>query len=267
MASFEVSQNVITSDEDSNEMVETNEIVVESETEEVYAGKRKFIRGQKDKYTMEEKIELAKLVQQYKEEYENDKSKKQHQGYVARAVREFYTDLKNAKHDDPRLSKAMKMASRAVKRKCDDPAGLETTSSKKSFRATGGGRKVTYPEVRIRLFEWFIDIRGSLKGRLPRLLFKSQATIFYDEWLSQQDQPVPESERPVFSNNWISGWMREHRVSLRKPNKRYQIKYDDRVERIQEYILNIWRVRKYFWDNFNVEIPIVNGDQMPLHRN
>ena len=180
MASFEVSQNVITSDEDSNEMVETNEIVVESETEEVYAGKRKFIRAQKDKYTMEEKIELAKLVQQYKEEYENDKSKKQHQGYVARAVREFYADLKNAKHDDPRLSKAMKMASRAVKRKCDDPAGLETTSSKKSFRATGGGRKVTYPEVRVRLFEWFIDIRGSLKGRLPRFASESSTRISRD---------------------------------------------------------------------------------------
>ena len=27
------------------------------------------------------------------------------------------------------------------------------------------------------------------------------------------------------------------------------------------------RIRKYFLDNFNIDPPIINGDQMPLHRN
>ena len=31
--------------------------------------------------------------------------------------------------------------------------------------------------------------------------------------------------------------------------------------------MNIWRIRKYFRDTYAVEVPIVNGDQMPLHRN
>ena len=34
-----------------------------------------------------------------------------------------------------------------------------------------------------------------------------------------------------------------------------------------EYIKNIWLVRKYFRDTFNVDIPIINDDQIPLHRN
>ena len=61
--------------------------------------------------------------------------------------------------------------------------------------------------------------------------------------------------------------MQDYNVSLRKPNKRYQIKQEDRKERIYEYIKNVWTVRKNFIDNFSVDPLIINGDQMPLHRN
>ena len=45
--------------------------------------------------------------------------------------------------------------------------------------------------------------------------------------------------------------MQEYYVSLRKPNKRFQIKQADREERIFEYLLrNIWTLRKFFIDNF-----------------
>ena len=61
--------------------------------------------------------------------------------------------------------------------------------------------------------------------------------------------------------------MQEYNVSIRKPNKRSQIKEADCEERIFEYLKNIWTVRKFFIDNFGVDPPIINGDQMPLHRN
>ena len=61
--------------------------------------------------------------------------------------------------------------------------------------------------------------------------------------------------------------MREYNISLKHPNKRYQIKQEDRKERVFEYIKNVWTVRKFFIDNFSVDPPIINGDQMPLHRN
>ena len=61
--------------------------------------------------------------------------------------------------------------------------------------------------------------------------------------------------------------MSEHVVSLRHPNKRFQIMQADREERIFEYLKNIWTVRKYFIENFGVDPPVLNGDQMPLHRN
>ena len=78
---------------------------------------------------------------------------------------------------------------------------------------------------------------------------------------------MPEEKKIVFSNQWICGWMQEYNVSLCKPNKRFQIKQADREERIFKHLKNIWTVRKLFIDNFGIDPPIINGDQMSLHRN
>ena len=56
-------------------------------------------------------------------------------------------------------------------------------------------------------------------------------------------------------------------MSLRKPNKRYALKQEDRILRIEEYLKNVLRVRQYYKITYDVEIPIINADQMPLHRN
>ena len=61
--------------------------------------------------------------------------------------------------------------------------------------------------------------------------------------------------------------MCEYGVSLRHSNKRFQIKQTDREERIFEYLKNIWTVRKFFIDNFEIDPPVIKGNQMPLHRN
>ena len=61
--------------------------------------------------------------------------------------------------------------------------------------------------------------------------------------------------------------MKEYSVSLRKPNKHYALKKEDRVVRLQDYSKYIWMVRKYFLDTYGIDPPIINGDQMPLHRN
>ena len=98
-------------------------------------------------------------------------------------------------------------------------------------------------------------------------MFKTQCQVFYDKWLAQQPEEIPVEKRIVFSNRWIKNWMREYGVSLRHPNKRFQIKQADREERVFEYLKNIWTVRKFFLDNFGVDPPVINGDQMPLHRN
>ena len=120
-----------------------------------------FTRGVKEKYSDDEKYRLGKLVLKYKEEQDAAKpySILKRQGHVARACREFYRDLKHVKHDDPLLGKATRMANRAAKRLLDDPAELEISTTKKKYRAAGGGRKVIFPEVRVQAYEGYINVR------------------------------------------------------------------------------------------------------------
>ena len=60
--------------------------------------------------------------------------------------------------------------------------------------------------------------------------------------------------------------MTEYNVSLRKPNKRFAIKKEDRIERLLDYYKNLLIVRKYLVEKSGgVEPVIINGDQMPLH--
>ena len=120
-------------------------------------------------------------------------------------------------------------------------------------------------EVRQALFTWFVDVREPLKGRLPRTMFKLKANELHDEWL--RENPTPESERLKFGNQWIKMWGKEYGISLRKPNKRYSIKKKDLIERLQDYLKNVWSIWRYFIEKYGVDLPIINGDQMPLHRN
>ena len=90
--------------------------------------------------------------------------------------------------------------------------------------------------------------------------FVAKANEFYNTWLSQQDDEVPEEKRLKFSKQWIKGWMKEYGVSLRKPNKRFAISRAERKIRITELLKNVWRVRYWFRSKFGRKIPIINGD-------
>ena len=79
---------------------------------------------------------------------------------------------------------------------------MESTYSKSKYRK-GRGRKVTIPNDREALFEWFVDVRGTLKARLPRKMFKTRCKILYDQWSAQQPGEKPDDKKIVFSNRWI----------------------------------------------------------------
>ena len=243
---------------------------------------RAFVRG-KVKYFLSEKKQLGELISNHKEKYNKDlkelegKTKygykrkqlvpmKPKQGFTAADVREFYTDLSKVKHDNPNLVKELKFAKRCFEKYLsNDFEGGEPP--KKRFRGSGAGRKCKAPEVREAMFEWFTNVRGVLKGSLPKKMFGTKYQQVCSEWLKQQPEPIPEEEQMKFSKHWIQDWMKEYNISLREPNKRFAIKNEDRIIRIKYYLQNIWTVRKYFLDTYGVDPPITNGDRILLHRN
>ena len=75
---------------------------------------------------------------------------------------------------------------------------MEPTCSKSKYRKEGGGRKVTIPNVREALFEWFVDVRGTLKARRPWKMFNAQCKILYDQWLEQKPSEIPDDNKNSF---------------------------------------------------------------------
>ena len=102
--------------------------------------------------------------------------------------------------------KALKFAKRCYEKYLvNDFEGEEPP--KKRFRESGAGRKCKAPEVREAMFEWFINVRGVLKGRLPKKMFRTKCQQVYSKWLKQQPESIPE-EKLKFSNHWIQDWMK-----------------------------------------------------------
>ena len=53
----------------------------------------------------------------------------------------------------------------------------------------------------------------------------------------------------------------------KKPNKRYKVLQEVGKRRIVQVLKNVWRVRCYFLQKFDMEPLILGSDQLPLHRN
>ena len=170
-------------------------------------------------------------------------------GYLACAVREYYSDMATVRNGDPRFTRAVKLALRCYKDTAKERDGLENEKTKKKFRKPGGGRKTRVTNIRDSLFEWFVDVRTSLKAWLPKKMFLLKCKELYTTWLGQQSDVVQaehEKRYVMFSKMWLKGWMRDYKVSLRHPNKRFNIKQGDRVERIEEYLKNVWMVKVFY---------------------
>ena len=76
-------------------------------------------------------------------------------GYISKAVREFYPDLRDVKSTEKKFVSAVKLAERAYKASLE-PIELTEEESKHRFRARGAGRKTNALPVREALFQWFI---------------------------------------------------------------------------------------------------------------
>ena len=101
------------------------------------------------------------------------------------------------------------------------------------FRVAGAGAPLKALEVRYALFEYFVDIRNSLKGRLPRKLFLAKARLLHEAWKqSMVDQGKEVGKTMNFTRRWLQGWCKQFNVSMKHPNKRFKLNADERRTRI-----------------------------------
>ena len=131
----------------------------------------------------------------------------------------------------------------------------------------GAGPKKRALEVRYALFDYFVDIRSSLKGRLPQLILLSKAKQLYKEYWELKRHAGEESEELKIRWQWLQKWCREYRISLKYPNKQFSIPQAERKKRLIQFLKNVWTARYWWKAKYKTDPPILSADQMPLHRN
>ena len=121
----------------------------------------------KRRYNLREKYELGKLIAKFKDEFEkgcqtkgklvpelNKRQKtKPKDGFISKAIRHTYHDLKDLPSEDKVFRRALALGRRSYElyQKSD---GMEPP--KKRYKVEGGGKKAKAECVRMRLFSWFI---------------------------------------------------------------------------------------------------------------
>ena len=139
---------------------------------------------------------------------------------------------------------------------------------KKRFRESGAGKIAKALNVRKTVFEWFINVRETLKWTLV-FQWKCSGKSTWGCVLSGLINSLNPLQR---DRDWSSanigfktGW-KSTMLVWETLIDNFVIKKKNWVERIQDYLKNIWMVRKYFLDTYGVYPPIINGDQLSLHR-
>ena len=85
---------------------------------------------------------------------------------------------------------------------------IEGNASSDTFRIVGD-KSIN---VRIELFQYFTDIRSSLKAILSKKIFLTKEQSLYEEYCKFQRDQGLEPPKIYFSNRWLKGWGQEYHI-------------------------------------------------------
>ncbi len=129
------------------------------------------------------------------------------------------------------------------------------------------GRPQKAPLVRSLLFEWFSVLRNSVCTRIPKKLVTMKASTLVEDYIKECLQRGVKPDPPMINSHWMRGWMRQHRVSLRRPNRKYKVPLPVLEERLVIFWLNLARLRRFIQLMKGYDPSMTNLDQSPYHKN
>ena len=106
-----------------------------------------------------------------------------HKGFIQPTVREIFTDLREERCDTVDFKSATKFVSRCLEKLDRGKFDAEENRRSGKCRALGAVKPKHAVKVRQALFSFFIDVRTSLKGHLPRYILISKVKHIYNETL------------------------------------------------------------------------------------
>jgi len=123
--------------------------------------------------------------------------------------------------------------------------------------------------LREALFQWFVDIRYSLKARLPQKTVLAQSRVLAQVAAAEAIKRDLVPKLPKLTRHWIMGWKNEYNVSLRKPTKKYHKSRSAIKRRLKIFWCNLIKVRRFGIKTLGVDIgmSVENVDEKGWHVN
>ena len=105
-------------------------------------------------------------------------------------------------------------------------------------------------EVREGLFMWYSIVRHSvdvkIMCRFPKQAFKIKAQELYEIYLLKcLELKIKNPETVIINDRWVNDWLIEHRLTQRRPNRKWKVSRPTLLERLRLYWISIWKLRTY----------------------
>ena len=130
-------------------------------------------------------------------------------GYIQPFVRSYFADMKTENCNSKEFRSATKFVSRCLEKFEKGEFNIERNDSKNKFRLIGAGPPKRAIEVRIALFDYFIDVRSTLKGRFPKFMSIVKAKEIYNTYCGLKEKAGEKAEELKFTDKWVDGWCKE----------------------------------------------------------
>ncbi len=128
------------------------------------------------------------------------------------------------------------------------PGTMRTKFRNRRRRHGLQGRPVCMPELGHLLFQWFVDIRSSVKSRLrKRVVFAAARGIVNDLKAAAVQQGQPPPRAPKFEHPcWIRKWQNDYGISIKHPTRRFKISRGKCMRRTRNAMVNSHVARQAF---------------------
>lgn len=125
------------------------------------------------------------------------------------------------------------------------------------------------PLIRESLWDWFVDIRRSICGRLSPKMVLMKARSLADEIMAMSRATGNYIPMPILDKHWLLRWKRDKGIVFRKPNQRFKTSRQTMIVRLRAMWLNTIRVRHLarIFLGHDMSDRIYSIDEKPMHFN
>ena len=193
----------------------------------------------KNKFNLQDQKRIGVKVNERKRKYEEDKKNPAinkavcnarqrkwvhpftQRGYIQPTVTGVFKDLTDELRDSKYFKSATKFVSHCLEKLEKGEFDLEENCCRNKYCVTGADPPKKALEVQYTLFDYFIDIRYSLKGRLPQHILLSKAKQLYEEYCILKVEASEEPEKLKITQKWLQKWCKDYHISLKYPTNNF----------------------------------------------